>query len=761
MYTTNGLGIENIWLKTKNMIVYLGRLIIVQYVFNQWCSKVRIFMNKSIVIAEKPSVGRDIARVLGCHNKNKNYIEGPKYIVTWAMGHLVTLADPVKYGPKYEKWEMSTLPMIPERFKLELIGKTSFQFKVIKQLLHRKDVSEIIIATDAGREGELVARWILEYANVHKKVKRLWISSVTDQAIREGFTNLKDGNAYISLYKSAIARAESDWLIGLNASRALTCKYNASLSCGRVQTPTLGMVATRENIIKNFKSKALFSIEIKVNQFIFMWCNQSMQPKHSENQEMIKQVIMSIKDKPLQIKDISKKVKKSYSAGLYDLTELQRDANRLFDFSAKETLRTMQNLYERHKILTYPRTDSKYLTTDIVPTLHERLKAIQVGPYKKYVTPLLHKPIKGHSSYVNNNKVTDHHAIIPTEEYVDLSALSGSERKIYDLVIKRFLSVLYPPHVYEHISITAQIGEHKFICQEKITTTLGYKELFEESHQVVTKSNFVKNASITNRVIKESIMHTTPPARLTEGTLLAAMENPKKYMLIEDDQLKKTLDVTGGLGTVATRADIIEKLYNHQYIEKKGKSLWTTKKGRQLLELAPEALRSPDLTAQWEVKLQAIAKGKLKKEVFINELITYTKNIVKTIKASELTYRHDNLSSQNCPECGKLLLNIENKHGKSLVCQDRGCGYRKNVSKLTNSRCPVCHKKMELVGEGDSKQFVCKCGHRERLSAFNEKRKEYKKQMNKREASNYIKKQSKSSEEFNNPFASLLGQIKD
>lgn len=413
-------------------------------IFNVWKFE-RMFLNmaKSIVIAEKPSVARDIARVLKCDKKGNGYLEGSKYIVTWALGHLVTLADPESYDVKYKQWNLEDLPMLPERLKLTVIKQTGKQFNAVKSQLLRKDVNEIIIATDAGREGELVARWIIDKVKMQKPIKRLWISSVTDKAIKDGFANLKPGKAYDNLYASAVARSEADWYIGLNATRALTTRFNAQLNCGRVQTPTVAMIASREDEIKHFKAQTYYGIEAQTAERLKLTWQDTKGNSRSFNKEKTDAIVNKISKQNATVVDIDKKQKKSFAPGLYDLTELQRDANKIFGYSAKETLNIMQKLYEQHKVLTYPRTDSRYISSDIVGTLPERLKACGVGEYRPLAHKVLQKPVKSNKSFVDDSKVSDHHAIIPTESYVNFSAFTDKERKIYDLVVKRFLAVLF------------------------------------------------------------------------------------------------------------------------------------------------------------------------------------------------------------------------------------------------------------------------------------------------------------------------------
>ncbi len=727
-------------------------------------------MAKSVVVAEKPSVARDIANVLKCTKKGNGFFEGNKYIVTWALGHLVTLADPEVYDNKYKAWNLEDLPMLPERLKLVVMKQTGKQFNAVKTQLSRSDVNEIIVATDAGREGELVARWIIDKAKVHKPIKRLWISSVTDKAIKDGFNNLKPGKDYENLYASAVARSEADWYIGLNATRALTTKFNAQLNCGRVQTPTVAMVAAREDEIKGFKPQTYYGIEAQTDGLKLTWQDANGNSRHF-NKEKIDAIVQSLGRKDATVVSIDRKAKKTFAPSLYDLTELQRDANKIFGYSAKETLNIMQKLYEQHKVLTYPRTDSRYLSSDIVSTIPERLKAIGGTEYRKLANKIASKPIKATKAFVDNSKVSDHHAIIPTEGYVNFAAFTDKERKIYDLVVKRFLAVLYPAHEFEQLTVQAKIGTESFIARGKTVIQAGWKEVYENHFEDDDSSDDVKEQLLPKiqkgdvlktQVIVQTSGQTKPPSRFTEATLLSAMENPTKYMKTNDKKLADTLKSTGGLGTVATRGDIIDKLFNSFLLEKRGgKEIYITSKGRQLLDLVPEELKSPLTTADWEQKLELIAKGKLKKDVFINEMKKHTKEIVAEIKASDKKYKHDNISTKSCPDCGKPMLEVNGKKGKMLVCQDRECGHRKNVSRVTNARCPQCKKKMELRGEGEGQLFTCKCGYREKLSAFEARRKkESGGKVDKRTVQKYLKQQEKESEPINNPFADLLKGIK-
>ena len=705
---------------------------------------------KTLVIAEKPSVGRDIARVLQCTRSNQGALEGEKYIVTWALGHLVTLADPEGYDPKYKAWNAEDLPMMPQHFKLVVIKQTHRQFQIVKNHLLRKDVGTVVIATDAGREGELVARWILKIAGNKKPVKRLWISSVTDKAIREGFKNLKDGRAYLNLYAAAEARAEADWLVGMNGTRALTCRYNAQLSCGRVQTPTLALIAAREQEIKSFVPKRFYTLTTVSHGMTWNW----QEGKSGSNCSFDKGRIQSIAEKAekdeMLITDVQRSVKKSYSPGLYDLTELQRDANKRFGYSAKETLNIMQRLYENHKVLTYPRTDSRYIGRDVAETLKERLEACAVGPYRKLAGKLLLQPIRTNKSFVDDSKVSDHHAIIPTEQFVQLDHMSSEERKIYDLVVRRFLAVIYPPCEYEQIKLTGSCAGEKWTAGSRMMKEVGWQQVYEseweeeEDNPLMTVTSMPKLEKGRKDAVmrpKVSEGQTKPPAYYNEGTLLTAMEK-------------------GNLGTVATRADIIDKLFNSFLMEKKDKDIRVTSKGRQLLGLVPEDLKKPELTADWEKKLLAISEGRLKKDIFISEIRGYTEEIVREIAGGEGQFRHENLTNHLCPNCGKRMLSVQGKNSKMLVCQDRSCGYRESVSRKTNARCPKCHKKMEMYGKGEAQTFVCSCGYKEKLSAFQNRRKKEGAGVSKRDVQQYMRRQQKEANEpINNAFAAAFAKL--
>lgn len=706
---------------------------------------------KALVIAEKPSVARDIARVLHCKKAGQGFIEGENYVVTWGLGHLVTLSDPEEYTKDWKAWKMEVLPMMPKHWKLSVIRQTTKQYNAVKSQINRKDISQIVIATDAGREGELVARWILEKAKNTKPVKRLWISSVTDRVIKEGFKKLKDGKEYDNLYDAAKARAKADWLVGINATRALTCKYNAQLSCGRVQTPTLAMIAKREAEIRGFESQPYYGLKVYADGICFTWQDQKSGSTRSFDKDRILRIKEELNGEKITLEKVEKKAKQTYAPGLYDLTELQRDANKKFGFSAKETLNIMQRLYENHKVLTYPRTDSRYLSSDIVTTLQERLHACGVGPYRKAAAALFGRKITANKRFVDDSKVSDHHAIIPTEQYVELTHMTNEERKIYDLVVRRFLAVLYPPARYEQVSIKGRVGKELFGAKGEQIKDQGWRGVYDNLSENEDTEDGLRNQILPDMKEGESFFitknemtegKTKPPAPYNEATLLTAMEK-------------------GGLGTVATRADIIEKLFHTFLMEKKGNDIFITSKGKQLLELVPQDLKKPELTAKWEEQLLRISEGKRKESVFMQEIEQYTKDLLENIKTNGGTFRHDNLTNTKCPRCGKRMLAVNGKNSKLLVCQDRECGYRETISRTTNARCPVCHKRMELYGKGENQTFVCSCGHKEKMAAFEERRKREGKDVSQQDIRKYMKQQQKeAAQPLNNAFAEALARLK-
>lgn len=654
---------------------------------------------KSVVLCEKPSVARDIARNLGAKNNKNGCLEGDKYIVTWALGHLVTLQTPDKYK-EFSNVSLENLPMIPKYMKTEIIKKTFKQYKIIETAVNRKDVNEVIIATDAGREGELVARYILEKTNCKKKVKRLWISSVTDKAIKDGFKNLKAGDDYLGLYYSGVARANADWLVGINASRALTLKYNASLNCGRVQTPTLQMVFEREEKIKNFVPRDYYTFEAVVNGIRFN-CGES-EFDFSKAQKFVN----DNKNKTINFDKVEIKIKTSIPKPLYNLTDIQQVASTLFGLSPKQTLNIIQRLYESHKVLTYPRTDSRYLTTDMKNTLADRLRAIG-GDYKEITAKLLREKDFNTKRIINNSKVSDHHAIIPTEQKPNYMSLSDTELKIYNLVVKRFLENLLPDYKYEETSYSFKLDNKVFTAKSAKVIQLGFKELSRSEIEDKKISFSTKEFSLDSLLYNKK--QTTPPSYYTEGSLIYAMENPFEF--VDDDNERKILKQTNGIGTVATRADILEKLFTNDYLVLDNGRIKTTNKAKQLLNLVPKNLKSPSLTATWEKQLDNIAKNKLSKDKFLKDIKDYTRECILEIKDSQDKFKHDNISGKKCEECGSYMLEVDKKGTKMLKCSSPTCRNRKVISRLTNLRCDNCHKKMTLFGSGENSTYRCICGN--------------------------------------------------
>ena len=636
---------------------------------------------KSLILAEKPSVGKDLGRVLNCHPRGKGFWEGDKYVVTWALGHLVTLAEPEVYDAVFREWKLDYLPMLPDKMKLAVIRQTSGQFRTIKSLLQRNDIQEVVIATDAGREGELVARWIILLAGWKQKpLKRLWISSQTEAAIKEGFANLKPAANYENLFRAAVGRAEADWLVGLNVTRALTCKFDARLNAGRVQTPTLALIVNRENEINKFVPVKYWNLTAFFPGFTAIWQDKSGNNRIFDKQKA-DDLLLKLKGKNAIVTEVSKKIKSEQPPLAYDLTELQRDANRRYGMSAKDTLHYTQMLYERFKLVTYPRTDSRYITRDMVPTLKLRLQQIAKAGYGRQVEPLLRQEINPTSRFVNDARVGDHHAIIPTEISVNTNMLSNDEKKIYDLIVKRFIAVLYPPYRFEQITTLLEIGGEIFRAGGRIVLDQGWRAVSsvlkdedeeEESSRSIPALKQGQNVKATD--VKLLAAQTKPPARYTEATLLTAMENPGKF--IEDEELRDSIK-SGGLGTPATRAEIIEKLISGFYVERNNKELLPTAKAFELIRLVPETLKHPELTAEWEKRLSKIAAGEDDKDKFIEDIKKSTIDLINRIKASDLKFDIANLSNEKCPVCGSRMMKFSDK----FVCSDRKCGHETGKEK--------------------------------------------------------------------------------
>ncbi|MDZ5584705.1 DNA topoisomerase III [Enterococcus cecorum] len=684
---------------------------------------------KQLIIAEKPSVAKDLSRVLKATKKTKNYYEGDKVIVTWALGHLLTLKMPEDLNKEWQQWQLETLPMLPKQIGIKPLPKTGHQLKAIASLAKRKDVGEAVIATDAGREGELVARWILQWVRFNKPVERLWISSQTDKAIKQGFANLKPASQYDNLYESAISRAKADWLVGLNVTRALTVKYQDNLSAGRVQTPTLALVRQQEKQIEKFLPQEYFTIQFADNQLTFT--HQQKNPQAIKTREAAQQLVRQMSQTAGTVEKIEEKVKRQAAPLPYDLTEIQREANQRYGFSAKKTLSLVQSLYEIHKVVTYPRTDSKYLTTDMQNTMKERLQAISdFNPQVKTI-------IKNGSKVVlkkvfNNALVSDHHALIPTEQRANFAKLSSDEQRIYQMIVSRFLMLFLPEYQEKVEKITLSFGSERFVASNKKVLEPGWKGISDEPKAKVV--HYTEGQKIKGEFSIEKQL-TTPPKPLSEGTLLAKME---KY----------------SLGTPATRAEMIEKLIKSDLMERKANYLAVTPKGKQLLGLVNPSLVTPELTEKWEKNLEKIAKGQMKSQQFIQQIEQDTKRLVAEIKQSNQSYQDFSITQKRCPECGSLLKEKNGRDGKRLVCTNEDCHYsRRKEPKVSNHRCPQCHKKMEIIEGKNGTYYRCKYdGTTEKMQTKAER----KQKMTKHEEKRLLKKYSQENTEMESPLALAL-----
>jgi len=674
---------------------------------------------KSLIITEKPSVARDIAKVLGCKTKRDGYIEGDLYVVTWAVGHLITLCEPDDYNEAYKKWHYNSLPIIPEEIKTKPYPKTKSQLSIIKSLIKREDVSNLICATDSGREGELIFRYIYEYLKSKKPFQRLWISSMTDEAIKKGFETLKPSKAYDNLYYSAKCRSEADWLVGINATRAYTTLNNVLLSIGRVQTPTLALIVNRHHEITDFVPKDYFEVVVNYGQYTGIWFDE----KPSETKIMDEEKALLIKEKVHNqdgtVIKVEKKKKTEKPPLLYDLTELQRDGNKMYGYSAQEVLTYAQNLYERYKLLTYPRTDSRYLSDDMKDTVKETMAHINIPPYDKAIKSVLDKGLKFSKRIIDNSKVTDHHAIIPTNLKPNTSRLPKEEMTIYNLVVKRFIAVFYPDFTYEITSVIVDIEKETFASKGKIIIQKGWKSLYkadkddkDEELPPIKKNDIVH--------VQESEIQkkqTSPPKPYTEGTLLSAMENAGRY--VEDEELKEQLK-EAGFGTPATRASIIERLIQVKYIYRKGKSLHPTEKGIKLIKIVPDELKLPETTGKWEKGLNKISKGELESDKFMKSINRFVVYIVKEADKNKNSVvfekenygkgksgkgsgkgRH-NKSLGNCPKCKTGTIH-ENSKGYYCSNWQQGCNMTIWKNQLASQDIDITP---DLISKLLSDQFV-------------------------------------------------------
>lgn len=646
-------------------------------------------MGKKLIVTEKPSVGRDIARVLGAKKRGEGCLIGDEYIVTWAIGHLITLIEPDEYDPKYKRWSFETLPILPSKMKTKPVSKTKSQFQIIKKLMQDKEVDSIICATDSGREGELIFRYIYEYAKCTKKVERLWISSMTDEAIRKGFQKLKPSQHYDGLYQSARCRSESDWLVGMNASRAFTIQYGTLLSIGRVQTPTLAIMVNRQKEIDAFVPDDYFEIVANLADFDAKWIDVENNQTKITKREDADRIVEKIVGKVGKVTDIEDKQQKEAPPLLYDLTELQRDANKRYGYSAQKTLSLAQALYERHKAITYPRTDSRYLTEDMKDTLKQTLKVYCTGDYEKLIRPILDKPkLPITRRIINDAKVTDHHAIIPTDKFTNVSRLGSDEQNIFNLILKRFIAIFYPHYIYTQTKVIIHVEEENLIAKGKVIDQLGWMLFYISNNKTDKKKNdedqtlplMKQGQEVTINDANVVAKKTQPPRAYTESSLLSAMENAGRF--IEDEDLKEQMK-EGGLGTPATRAAIIERLIKVGYIYRKGKQLLPTEKGMKLIRVLPPEIQSPEMTGKWERGLSLISKGEMDPKRFMGSIERYVIYLIDVAKSThkEVQFEKDapkgkakyiKKSLGKCPVCEKGDL-LENR--KAFYCSTwrEGC----------------------------------------------------------------------------------------
>ena len=636
-------------------------------------------MGKIVVLAEKPSVGRDIARVIGCKTSGDGCLTGEQYIVTWAIGHLVALAEPNEMDEKYKKWSFSTLPILPDTIPLKILPSTKTQFSKIKKLINDKDTDSLICATDAGREGELIFRYIYEKAGCKKPFQRLWISSMTDEAIREGFREIRPGRDYDGLYESARCRSRADWLVGMNASRAFTLKYNALLSVGRVQTPTLAILVKRRKEIENFKPEGFCTVTADFGDYRGVYFSGRLEPDtHLKTRQEADEIAKAVRGKTGTVTEAETTRKKDLPPQLYDLTSLQRDANRMLGFTADKTLKTAQSLYETHKALTYPRTDSRYLPPDMIPRVVQTIKLLPEA-YQKYTAGALPDgklPVTRRT--IDAGKVTDHHAIIPTAKKADISKFSADERSLYDMVARRMLAAFYPACEYDATRIVTTVGEHTFRTNGRVIVNNGWRDVppMEKPPKTKKKTEDEEEGPLPElrqgsvREVKEAAVkedQTKPPAPHTDASLLAAMETAGKDL--DDEELVRQMKGSG-IGTPATRAAIIERLIKVGYASRRGKTLNATDKGVMLIDVMPQEIASPEMTGRWELALHEITDGKQDPDRFMEGirkmstfLVEYARDQAKPLafpqderkkkSSSGKGFRAVQLEGTVCPVCGR------------------------------------------------------------------------------------------------------------
>ncbi|MDR1599879.1 MAG: DNA topoisomerase 3 [Oscillospiraceae bacterium] len=564
-----------------------------------------------LVVAEKPSVARDLARVLSARTTGDGCLTGGGYVVTWAVGHLVTLREPDEINPQWKRWRDVDLPIIPTTIPLKVIPQTKSQYAIVKNWMQDPSIERIICATDAGREGELIFRYIYQMAGCQKPFDRLWISSMTDEAIREGFARLRPGTSCDALYESARCRSEADWLVGMNASRAFTLRYNVLLSIGRVQTPTLALLARRRKAIDAFVPKPYWIVTADFGDYTGNLVDPQTKEPRVWDAATAQAAADAVRGKPARVDAVEKSKKTDLPPQLLDLTNLQREANRLLGLTAKQTLEAAQSLYEKHKLITYPRTDSRYLTDDLRDRLPGAMKGAvsAFGELSTFIAPILAQPLPRSSRVFDAAKVSDHHAILPTGKTSGFDKLTPEERGVYGIVCKNLAAAFSPSHVYEQTRVTTSSIGHSFISTGRVVIQNGWKAVYKRNDSPSGEQTLPALAVGDTRVVRDVVVKedkTKPPAPLTDSTLLAAMEHAGRE--IEDEALREAMRA-GGLGTPATRAATIERLIQVGYAERRGKTIVATDKGMRLIEVVPGVVAEPELTGKWEKALSDIAAG--------------------------------------------------------------------------------------------------------------------------------------------------------
>ncbi len=641
-------------------------------------------MGQILIIAEKPSVARDIARVLGVTGKGEGCFSSEKYVVTWAIGHLVSLKEPEELDERFKRWKAADLPILPEKMELKVLPKTRSQFTVLKKLMNSKTVDSLICATDSGREGELIFRYIYQMAGCQKPFERLWISSMTDEAIREGFDSLKPGSQYDALYESARCRSEADWLVGMNASRAFTLRYDVLLSVGRVQTPTLQILVKRRKEIDAFLSEPFYTVQADFGDYQGTWFDPAKDgDKRIKQEERARQIADQVKGQPAKVSSVKSEEKRELPPQLYDLTTLQREASSMLGFTADKTLKTAQALYEKHKLITYPRTDSRYLSHDMGPSVKKALLSLS-EPHVALAAPVLAQPIPQPKRIFDDAKLTDHHAIIPTGRKVNPSALSEDEKKLFDLVARRLIAAFYPPYVYQATKVITECKEERFISNGSVVLQEGFKQVYRDlqpkkNAKSTDETALPPLAEGDERIVKKAAVkkdQTKPPKEHTDASVLSEMEHAGRR--IEDEALREQMKGCS-LGTPATRAAIIERLITVGYAKRKGRTIMATEKGLRLIEAVPPEIASPETTGKWEQALEKIAQGTGDSDRFMEG--------IRKLAAFLTKY-----AEQNAPE---VAFEREERRGK---------GKKSSRQKTIGVVCPLCREGQ--ITEND-KAFGC------------------------------------------------------